>query len=149
MIKLTPHRILNKFPVGLWIAALVADGVGLAVRGGVWHQAAFYAIGAGLLFAVVAAVFGVVDWVRLPRGRSKTTAFGHGWLMLATAMLYFLAWVLRYNRPDDPSNAVLGLSTAAFALLVASAYRGSRVVSIEAAESSSEQHRDPLIGESR
>jgi uncharacterized membrane protein len=121
--------------------------VGLAVHGDVWHRAAFYALGAGLLFAAVAALFGVVDWVRLPRGRGKTIAFGHGWLMLATAMLYFLAWVLRYNRPEDPSNAVLGLSVAAFVLLVGSAYRGSRVVSIEA--DSSQQRSDPLIGGSR
>src|SRR6187455_882553 len=63
------HPILVTIPIGAWIGSLVldiasksADGGGALARGAYWM------IGVGIVGALVAAIFGLLDLLAVPRG---------------------------------------------------------------------------------
>ena len=55
------HAMLVPLPIGLWIFALVADVMIHAGGDPAWRTAAFYAIGVGIVGALLAAIPGLID----------------------------------------------------------------------------------------
>lgn len=128
------HRVWNKLPATLFVLAGASDAFAWWSGEAVWHLRSVYAIGAGIVFTVPAAIFGVRDWIRIPEGRpEKTLAFHHGWLMLATVMTWITVGILRINAPRELSQGKAGLLVVALGLLVYGAVRGRGVVRSAAA----------------
>ncbi len=73
------HPMLVVFPLGLLATAVVFDLIHLATRNMQWSIAAYYMIAAGVIGALVAAPFGAVDLMAVPRGtRARRIGAVHG-----------------------------------------------------------------------
>src|SRR6185369_10817692 len=73
------HRTIVVLPLGLLICAAIFDGI-YAVSGYTrLAHAAYYMIGAGLITGFASAVFGIIDFIFIPR-RTRASAIGfvHG-----------------------------------------------------------------------
>jgi uncharacterized membrane protein len=62
------HPILIPFPLGLLSTSVVFDVVHLLTGNGKWSEVSFWMIAAGVIGGLVAAVFGLIDWLAIPSG---------------------------------------------------------------------------------
>lgn len=126
------HPALVHIPMALWPAALVFDLLSRTdLDGNVMVRAAFYAVGLGLLVALLAIPTGVADWwdIRQER-RAYTLGLYHmGLNLLGTAVwLASFFWRIRLFNADVVPVGLLTLSIAGVLILFASAYLGGRMV---------------------
>jgi uncharacterized membrane protein len=124
------HPLLVPIPIGAFLASLIfdiltrtrADGLPYLVDG------AFWLIGVGLIGALMAAVFGVLDFLTIPRGRPAfATACTHLALNAATVVLFAIGYAWRagdHVELDKTRWGQLSLSAVAVALLIAAIWLG-------------------------
>src|SRR5438093_13169412 len=65
------HPILVTIPIGAWVASFVFDLASRAAGradASAWAHGAYWLIGIGVLGALLAAVFGLLDLLGIPRG---------------------------------------------------------------------------------
>ena len=121
------HPMLVPLPIGLWIFSLVCD---LIAAGGnsnpAWHTVALYTMGGGIVGALLAAVFGLIDLLSLPPG-PRRTALIHMGINLVVVALYLINFGMRYSDPAK-GGITLGLSIVAIGLLVISGWLGGKMV---------------------
>ena len=121
------HQMLIVFPLGLLATSLVLDLFYLGSGDATWTFVATHLIGAGILGGLVAAVFGIVDWLAIPnRTRSKNLGFLHGAGNVLVVLLFVASWYIRRRTPGAP--AAIMLSFVAAAVIVATAWLGSQLV---------------------
>ena len=125
------HPILVTVPIGAWTLSLVFDLVSRwAGEDEVFVKASFWLIGAGIVGAVVAALFGLMDLATIPR---RTPAFATGLTHMAlntlVLVLYALSFLLRRDHLDegDVTVAAFTLSVVAYAALGASGWLGGKL----------------------
>ena len=105
------HPILIVFPLGLLITALIFDVVYFATGNADFATAAYWTIAAGIIGGLLAAVFGLIDWLNIPSNtRAKSIGLWHGLANVVVVVLFALSWWL---RSGDASHAP---STTAFIL---------------------------------
>jgi uncharacterized membrane protein len=123
------HPILVTIPIGAWVGSLVFD---IATRAGdgsrALTEASYWLIGLGILGALLAAVFGLMDLLRIPRG-SRALKFGltHMLLNLTVVALFIVNFFWRHGSYDDSARVSVGqmvLSIVAIALLLVSGWLG-------------------------
>jgi uncharacterized membrane protein len=69
--------MLVVFPLGLWIFSFVCHLVYVLGGPAVWYTVGLYAMGGGIVGAVLAAVPGLIDFLTLGRSRVQTIALSH------------------------------------------------------------------------
>ena len=95
------HQMLIVVPLGLWVIAVVFDLITVFRPIEELSIASFWNIVAGSAGAVLAAVFGVVDWTGIPKGtRAKRIGIFHAVTNVAVLALFVLAAVMRYDNPS-------------------------------------------------
>ena len=121
------HPMLVPIPIGLWIFSLVCD---LIAAGGsanpAWQTVALYTMGGGIVGALLAAVFGLIDLLSLPPG-PRRTALTHMAINLVVVALFVVNFWMRYGSTSQGS-APLWLSIVAIGLLVISGWLGGKMV---------------------
>jgi uncharacterized membrane protein len=126
------HTFLVHLPTGLWPAALVFDVLTtLGIGGNVLTRLSFYAIGLGLLSALLAIPTGLADWWDIKRDKPAwKIGLYHLGLNLIITVLWAVNFGLRLQSPADvvrvPDGLVV-LSAAATALLFVSGYLGGQM----------------------
>lgn len=123
------HQMLIVFPLGLLGTAVVFDLIDLATGTGAFNVAAYWMIAAGVVGGVLAAPFGMVDWMHIPAGtRAKRIGAVHGAGNLVVTALFAASWLLR--TPEAQVSAVaLALALAGAALALVTAWLGGELVS--------------------
>ena len=125
------HPILVTVPIGAWTLSLVFDIVSRwSGEPEVFVKASFWLIGAGILAALVAAVFGLLDLLTIPRGTPAfTTGLAHLALNLAVVVLFAVSFALRRDNLDEADVTVPAfvLSAVAYALLGVSGWLGGKL----------------------
>ncbi len=114
------HQMLIVFPLGLLATAVIFDIIGMISGSGIWLLSAFYMIAAGIIGGLLAAVFGLVDFLAIPAGtRAKAIGLWHGLGNVVVVALFFLSWLARLGNPREPGGLahVLGFVGAALALI--------------------------------
>lgn len=123
------HPMLVVFPLGLFATSLVFDLVRLAGGGEAFSRSAFYMIAAGIVGGLAAAVFGLVDFLAIPRGtRAKSVGLVHGVLNVVIVGLYIASWGIRYGDPGAAVGGAILLSGAAVLLALVSGWLGGELV---------------------
>ena len=118
--------MLVPLPIGLWIFAFVADIV-TRIRGSQsWRIAAFYAIGAGVVGALLAAVPGLIDLVSLAPGKTKRIGLWHMSINLLAVAVFASAFVMRLRVPDHSGSILFTL--LGVALISVSGWLGGELV---------------------
>ena len=122
------HPILVTIPIGAWVSSLVLDiasywanDPGALVRGSYWL------IGIGVLGALLAALFGLLDLLTIPRqSRAFRVGLTHMALNLVVVGLFVASFLVRRSDgfAGHTSGAALTLSVIAIALLLASGWLG-------------------------
>src|SRR5581483_3248423 len=86
------HPMLIVFPLGLLAMAVVFDIVHFVTGSAGAATAAFWDIGAGVLMGLLAALFGLWDWLAIPGGtRAKFIGAWHGAGNVVVVVLFALS----------------------------------------------------------
>ena len=93
------HQMLIVFPLGLLATAVIFDLIYLLGGAATWEMASWYMIAAGVIGGLIAAVFGLIDWLGVEGGtRAKRIGALHGVGNVIVVVLFIVSWLLR--RPD-------------------------------------------------
>lgn len=123
------HQIVVPFALGLFGAAAVFDGIALAARQPAMAQMAYWLIGGGLVVGLLAAPFGLLDWMATPEGsRAERLGRVHGTGNAVVLLLFWGSWMMRRGDPAAPQVMATVLSFAAVALTLMTAWMGGELV---------------------
>ena len=123
------HQILIVFPLGLLATAVIFDVIALVASNGYWSEIAVWMIAAGIIGGLVAALFGLIDWTKIPSGtRAKRTGLLHGVGNVVVVLLFAGSWVLRRDDPRAPESLALVLSFAGGGLALVTGWLGGELV---------------------
>ncbi len=115
------HQMLIVFPLGLLATAVIFDIVWLIRDMPGWAAASYHMIAVGVVTGLLAAVFGLLDWLAIPGGtRAKRIGTLHGLGNVVVVVLFAASFWLRYvGDPLVPGTAaiVLGILGALLALV--------------------------------
>src|SRR5437763_9130940 len=109
------HPMLVPLPIGLWVFSFVCDICSrFAADPATWQVVALYTMIGGIIGALLAAVFGVIDLLSLPHGPIRSTALAHMAINLTVVALFVVNAWLRLS--DRASGGVFWLSLIAILL---------------------------------
>jgi len=122
------HPILVTIPIGAWVTSLVLDiGARASDQPAGLARAAYWAIGVGIVGALIAAIFGLMDLLAIPRS-SKAFRVGltHMVFNLTVVAAFVASFIWRSSRGVslETSVAQIVLSAVALGLLVVSGFLG-------------------------
>jgi len=104
------------FPIALWVFSLVADIIYLWRGNPVWKNwIAFYALLAGIIGGVIAAVPGFIDWLSIKDRTVVKLANWHARLNVIALLVFVASFFL---RTTSGANLVSGSYTIPVALSV-------------------------------
>ncbi|MDQ4137758.1 MAG: DUF2231 domain-containing protein [Actinomycetota bacterium] len=143
------HAMLVTVPIGAWTGAIVFDLVSFFaddpepfVRGAMWLA------GIGVLGALLAAAFGLMDLATLTRGtKARRIALTHMALNITAIVLFAVSFLLRLNAPADaPAVAGFVVALLGYAAVSASGFLGGELtyrygVRVADEETQAEAHR--------
>lgn len=127
------HPMIIPFPIALWVFSLVADVIFLWRGNPVWKDwIAFYALLAGIIGAVVAAVPGLIDWLSI---KDKTVAKIANWharlnviALLVFAASFYLRTASGSTLVSDNYTIPVALSVLGVILISISGWLGGELV---------------------
>lgn len=123
------HQMIIVFPLGLLPTSLVLDLITLANKDPRWSEFAFWLIAAGVVSGLVAAVFGLIDWLAIPPNtRAKSIGTLHGVGNVVVVGLFIVGWFLRRPHPGDPGAIALALSFIGIGLALVTGWLGGELV---------------------
>jgi uncharacterized membrane protein len=121
--------MLIVFPFGLLATSLVFDVLYEITGNGRWADIAYVMIASGIITGVIAAVFGFVDWLAIPRGtRANRIGALHGLGNVVVLVVFVISWLLRYPAPLYAGTAPVILSIAGVALALVTGWLGGELV---------------------
>jgi uncharacterized membrane protein len=126
------HPALVPIPIGAFFVALVGDVMhAVSPTDPFWYDLAFVGIGIGLIAAVVAAVFGAIDYLGVKMSPAAfRLATVHALLNSGALVLYVVSWTLRRNRIAEAGPSwplAMGLAVAGFLVLGVSGWIGGKL----------------------
>ncbi len=118
------HPMLIVFPLGLESTAVVFDLLYLVTGNEDLAIFSFWAIAAGVIGGLAAAVFGTWDYLAIPKGtRAKRIGVVHGGGNVVVTALFAISWLMRREDPTFlPDNAIpliVGLIAAGISIFTA------------------------------
>ena len=123
------HPMPIVFPLGLLATAVIFDVIRPITGTGRWSEIAYRNIAAGVIGGLLAAVFGLLDWLALPAGTgAKQIGLWHGAGNVVVTAHFAVSWLLRRGDPAAPGGVALALSCIAVALALATAWLGGELV---------------------
>jgi uncharacterized membrane protein len=121
------HQILVELPVGAFVFAVTCDTLGALTRRRAFAPAARLALDFGLATAVLAAPFGLVDWLAIqPRSRAKRVGLAHALGNVVVLGLFASARLLRGRR--RPPSAARWLAAGGLGVAGVTAWLGGELI---------------------
>lgn len=125
------HPILVTVPIGAWLASLVFDIASHVVDDGAegYSDGADLLVAIGIIGAVLAAIWGFLDYRRIERGTPAfKTATTHLIINDVVLVLFIVSWIIRRNADDEVTSVgLIVLSAVALALLSFSGWLGGKL----------------------
>lgn len=124
------HPLLVTVPIGVWLASLVFDIAAVAGDSRPMAEGAYWLIGIGILGAIVAAIWGLIDLTTIPRGTEAwRTGLTHMLLNTVVTVLFLASFLLRMSDGfrNIPSVWMVLLSAVALTALTLSGWLGGRL----------------------
>jgi uncharacterized membrane protein len=117
------HPMLIVFPLGLLATAVIFDVLYVVTGNDDLSAFSFWAMLAGIVGGLLAAPFGLLDWLGLPKGsRARRIGAIHGGGNLVVVLLFLISFLTRLNDRaylPDLLPLVFGLLGAGLALFTA------------------------------
>lgn len=89
------HPMLIPFPIALWVFSLIADLIYLWRDDPAWAWIAFYTLAGGILGAILAAIFGIIDYFSIRDKRVSRIAAWHARFNVLALLLFAASFYLR------------------------------------------------------
>ena len=124
------HPMLIVMPLGLFISAGILDAVYLGTRNAALGTVGFWNIGIGILGGLLAAIFGLIDWLAIPSGtRAKRIGLMHAGINVVVIAILALVWLDRYVTVDHlPSMQNVMIEAGALASVMVAGWLGGELV---------------------
>jgi len=123
------HQILIAFPIALLSSSVLFDVLWRITDDPKWPPMAFYLIELGLVGGLVAALFGFIDYLAIPRAvRAKRTGALHGIASVILIAIFAGSWASRLGHVASPPPHALFLSFCGLALLGGAGWLGGELV---------------------
>ena len=123
------HPIMIVFPLGLLATAVIFDVLYLSTLNTTFSTVSFWMIAAGLIGGLLAAVFGLIDFLNIPSGtRAKRIGRIHAIVNVGAMILFALSLYLRWDVPTVPATPALLLSFAGVLLALLGGWFGGELV---------------------
>ena len=123
------HQMLIVFPLGLLATSFFFDIAWLATKRPGLGVAAFWMIFAGVIGGLVAAVFGLIDWLAIPRAtRAWAIGLWHGGGNVVVVLLFIGSWLLRRGTASVPPMAAIVLSLIGVCIALVTGWLGGELV---------------------
>jgi uncharacterized membrane protein len=124
------HPMLIVFPLGLLATSLAFDIAYLASRNTTFATVSYWMIASGIVGGLLAAAFGLVDWLGIPANtRAKNVGFWHGLGNVVVVVLFAVSWWTRLSTPSNaPTAAAFTLSCVAVVLALVTSWLGGELV---------------------
>ncbi len=123
------HQMLIPLPLGVLAISLVFDLIALFADRPDLHRAAFSMIAAGIITGLLAAIFGLIDFLAIPGGtRAKRIGALHGIGNVIVVVLFAASWLVRRDSPGDPGTLAIILSVAGAGLSGLTGWLGGELV---------------------
>jgi len=128
------HQMLVPFPFGLLATAVLFDIAYLVTGHPALTIVSYWMMIAGIIGAVIAAPFGTVDFLAIPRAtRAKSIAMLHGLGNVVVLVLFVISGYLRMRRADmtpayEPTGLAFGLALVGFGLAAITGWLGGELV---------------------
>ncbi|HEY9643610.1 MAG TPA: DUF2231 domain-containing protein [Coleofasciculaceae cyanobacterium] len=109
------HPLIVTFPIGFLIGAFGSDVGYWLTHDPFWARASLWLIGAGFASGILAALTGMMDFLRIDRVRKRTAGWAHMLGNVAVLALSLVNWILRWNNPADavlPTGLIISLIVA-------------------------------------
>lgn len=120
------HQSVVSFPIGMFAFGTVCDVAHALDERRMWRRAGRAAVGAGLVGAAIAAPFGLIDFLAIPKHtRAKRIGWLHGIGNAGVTALFLASWLMRRRGAD---RAGVALGTAGLGLACATAWLGGELV---------------------
>jgi uncharacterized membrane protein len=123
------HQMLIVFPLGLFSTAVIFDVIHLISGGPTWSLVSYWMIAAGIIGGLCAALFGAIDWSKIPSGtRAYRIGVLHGLGNVVVVALFAVSWWLRRPDPGNPSAIAIGFMIVGAALSLVTGWLGGELV---------------------
>jgi len=123
------HQMLIVFPLGLLATSFFFDIGWLVTKAENLGIVAYWMIFAGVIGGLIAAVFGLIDWLAIPSGtRAKFIGAWHGIGNVGVVLLFIGSWLLRRGDPATPPTSALALSAIAVCIALVTGWLGGELV---------------------
>jgi uncharacterized membrane protein len=123
------HPILIVFPLGLLATSVVFDIAYWATGNARLSDVAYWMIVAGVLGGLVAAPFGMIDWLAIPAGtRAKSIGALHGVGNGVVVLLFVVSWYVRTRAGVPPSTSAYVFSFLGVGLALWTGWLGGELV---------------------
>jgi uncharacterized membrane protein len=124
------HPMLIVFPLGLLATAVIFDLIYLGTDNEGLSIAAAYVIAAGLIGGAIAALFGLIDYLAIPRRtRAKRVGLLHGLGNFVVLVLFLISFALRANETNwHQTGPALTFSFIGAAIALLTAWLGGELV---------------------
>jgi uncharacterized membrane protein len=122
------HQMLIVFPLGLLATAVIFDVIGILLDEAGWWAMSYWVMATGIIGALIAAPFGLIDWLAIPVGtRARRIGAFHGLGNGLVSLLFLGSWLLRRSE-IVPSTAALTMSLCGIALALVTGWLGGELV---------------------
>lgn len=123
------HQMLIVFPLGLLATSFFFDIAFLITHNTQLAVAAYWMIIVGVGTALLAAVFGFIDWLGIPSNtRAKRIGAWHGGGNVVVVALFFASWWLRRADLNAPPATAIVLSAVAVGIALVTGWLGGELV---------------------
>ena len=123
------HPMLIVFPIGLLATAVIFDVIQMVTDNPKWGEVSFWMISAGLIGGLLSAIFGVIDWLGIPRGtRAKRIGLFHGFGNAFVLLLFGMSWFSRQSAPSQATPLAVGLGIVGVVLVLVTGWLGGELI---------------------
>jgi len=123
------HQMLIVFPLGVLGMSLFFDLIALGTSRPALLEASFYMIAAGIITGLLAAVFGLIDFLAIPGStRAKRIGLLHGCGNVVVVLLFAVSWWLRRPAPSTPGTLPIVISAIAVGIALVTGWLGGELV---------------------
>jgi uncharacterized membrane protein len=117
------HPMLIVYPLGLLSTAVLFDALYVATENADLATFGYWALAAGIVGGVLAAAFGLIDWLAIPRDtRARRIGAMHGVGNAVVLAIFVVSFLVRAESPaylPDVLPFIIGLGGAAVAIVTA------------------------------
>jgi uncharacterized membrane protein len=124
------HPMLIVVPLGLFIATVIFDALYMWRGNATFAVVAYWNMAGGIIGGLLAAVFGLIDWLAIPTGtRAKRIGLLHGATNVLVVAMFAFAWWARNNAVDvSPTTNLFIIEVAALLFGAVAGWLGGELV---------------------